>query len=224
MGYRVAAFFDVDNTLIDTKSMFSFLSYLETVWPSRAEAILEHHQKVLDLAKHKHITREQVNRYYYRFMNGLNSREVYDFGRRWFESVVSSPGFYIGKVIMRLRYHQAKGHMVVFVSGSFGALLEPIAEDLGVEYVLATELEMNNQVFTGSLTNIPSIGRGKAVRVIDFAQRNNIDLDNSYAYGDDASDGPMLALVGNPYLINPDSITRDLCRYNHKKQFKELVL
>ena len=224
MGYRVAAFFDVDNTLINTKSMFSFLSFLESELPSQANFLGAHHNKVLDLANHDHITRDQVNRFYYRFLGGFSTSQIYELGRRWFEINVQTPGFYIGKTVMKLRYHQAKSHMVVFVSGSFGAVLDPIAEDLGVEYVLATDLEMNNQVFTGSLSNIPSIGQGKAQRVLDFSKLNKIDLDNSYAYGDDASDGPMLALVGNPYLVNPTNTTRDACRYNHKKQFGELVL
>jgi hypothetical protein len=38
-----------------------------------------------------------------------------------------------------------------------------------------------------------------------MAERDGIDLAASYAYSDSESDLPMLRLVGNPVVVNPDA-------------------
>ncbi len=37
-----------------------------------------------------------------------------------------------------------------------------------------------------------------------LAESHEIDLDDSFAYSDSATDVPMLALVGHPFCVNPD--------------------
>ena len=45
---------------------------------------------------------------------------------------------------------------------------------------------------------------GKLAAVKDWAERNGFDLKESFAYSDSVYDTPLLAAVGNPFVVNPD--------------------
>jgi putative phosphoserine phosphatase/1-acylglycerol-3-phosphate O-acyltransferase len=45
---------------------------------------------------------------------------------------------------------------------------------------------------------------GKHAAITDWADRNGVDLAESYAYSDSVYDTPMLAAVGHPIVVNPD--------------------
>ena len=99
--------------------------------------------------------------------------------------------------------HVAAGHHVIIISASAKILVEPIAEELGVDTVVATEMAVKNGKLTGEITRYLK-GDAKAEAVRQFAAEHGFDLDNSYAYSDSATDIPMLELVGNPVAVNPD--------------------
>ena len=95
-----------------------------------------------------------------------------------------------------LRNHQAQGHTVVLVSASFGVYLRPLASLLGVEHVLATELEVDDAGrCTGRLVGGNCRGREKVVRLHAWLDgrlggRAAVEL---CAYGDSAGDRELLA-------------------------------
>lgn len=203
MASTIAAFFDVDNTLIDLKSMFSFLDFLEVEVGSLSSAFARDCQKIRRGMLMPNSSREQLNRFYYRILSDFPVDEIDRLGRKWYELTFNEASHYIADTVDKLKSHQAQGHLIVFVSGSFDGLLRPIAEDLGVTHILATDLEQDNHRYTGFLLSEPTIGEGKARRMREFAKRQGIDLAHSYAYGDDISDQAMLSCVGCPNLVNP---------------------
>ena len=46
--------------------------------------------------------------------------------------------------------------------------------------------------------------KGKPLRMRELAEARGLDLEESWAYSDSASDLPMLRAVGNPVVVNPD--------------------
>ncbi len=64
--------------------------------------------------------------------------------------------------------------------------------------------EIENGVYTGRITGTFLYGEAKAVAIRELAERDGIDLAESYAYSDSASDLPMLRAVGHPVVVNPD--------------------
>lgn len=211
-----AAFFDVDNTLINIKSMFSFWTYLKSEYSDiLGEPQGKHEADLLD-SINGNACREEVNRRYYRLFEGLEVDVIAQAGRQWFQRHAQQDDFYIGKSVERLNHHKQTGESVVFVSGSFSALLSPIASTLGVDNVICSDLEIINGRYTGKLVSEPTIGQGKRNRIIRFAAENDVNLAMSYAYGDDVSDIPMLACVGHPRLVNPQPEAVTAFCSNHK--------
>ncbi len=103
-----------------------------------------------------------------------------------------------------LREHQRNGDIVILVSGSFPALLAPVADHLGTDETWCTSPEILAGRYTGRLAGLPMIGLRKADAVIMSATAYGTDPRNCVAYGDHSSDLPMLEAVGDAVVIGGD--------------------
>lgn len=103
--------------------------------------------------------------------------------------------------VARLRWHVRSGHRVVLVSASYRNYLEPLAERLGVEAVLSTELEIVDGICTGELAGPNCRAAEKVTRLSDWLASRRIDSPEIYAYGDSSGDRQMLELSDHPVLV-----------------------
>lgn len=99
--------------------------------------------------------------------------------------------------VATLQRHRADGHTVVLVSASFAVYLHPLARLLGVEHVVATELETDatGLRYTGALLGPNCRGREKVVRLhrwMDEQASPRVDVE-LWAYGDSAGDRELIA-------------------------------
>jgi len=105
-----------------------------------------------------------------------------------------------------LRQHQADGHAVVLVSGTFQEMLEVIARRLELQGAVGTRLQARNGRYTGGIVEPACFGGGKLARVREYlAEHPNIELPASFAYGDSIYDLPLLEAVGHPTVVYPDT-------------------
>src|SRR5690349_18937968 len=102
-----------------------------------------------------------------------------------------------------VREHHEQGHITVLLSGSLDFLLEPLQRDLGADHLIATHMEEKNGRFTGRIAGLWPYGDTKALLINHFAQEHGVDFTASYAYADHHTDEAVLALFGNPVVINP---------------------
>lgn len=207
------AFFDVDDTLISVKSMLSFQNY----WYRQVGDLAGYRAYQQDLERHltPDASWEFLNRLYYRHFRGRSVAQVEQLGRQWLtQTKAQTPSFYHSRPLAELRAHQQAGREVVFVSGSFSALLEPIARELNVEHLLVTQLEQREGCYTGEILPPQTIGEGKAEAIRAFLKLHRIEAECCYAYGDDVSDLPMLHSVGLPTVVTGgrglEQMARDL--------------
>lgn len=100
------------------------------------------------------------------------------------------------------------GDRIALVSGGFTEVVQPLAEELGVDYVRANRLEVVDGVLTGRLTG-PIVDRpGKAAALREFAADAGIPLSRTVAVGDGANDLDMLAAAGLGVAFNAKPIVR----------------
>lgn len=208
---RIAAFFDVDETLINLKSMFSFLEFMVHDKHRDPEQADKEFQELMTEFRDLGEThpRSEVNRLYYEQFKGVRQLEFVHLADRWFQHVETDTSFYIQSTLERLRHHQSLGHEVVFVSGACNELLEPLANRLKVSHLLGVQLEVSGGCFTGKLRPPQTIGSGKAEAVTAFMTEKGIDAPGSYAYGDHYSDRHMLDCVGHPVVLKGDQALED---------------
>jgi HAD superfamily hydrolase (TIGR01490 family) len=109
-------------------------------------------------------------------------------------------------LLERLWHHQAEGHWVALVSGTFAPLLAMIAQQLGVPHAIGTPLEMRDGRYTGRIVPPLCQGEGKPRRVKSCLENLGLEVEwaASFAYADRDTDVPLFELVGHPVAVYPD--------------------
>lgn len=113
----------------------------------------------------------------------------------------------------RVVWHATQGHAIVIVSGTLEPLANIAGRTLEVELanrgigaeirVCATKMEERHGKWTGRILGEAMSGKVKERAILTLAQEINLNLSQSSAYGDSAQDRWMLAAVGNPAAVNP---------------------
>lgn len=107
-----------------------------------------------------------------------------------------------------LQRHKADGHLVCIATSTGRDIVEPLADRLGVDRLIATEYAEEEGKLTGNFIGKWLWGPDKAEAVRAFAEREGIDLQESYAYSDSYYDRHLLEMVGYPRPVNPDPLLR----------------
>lgn len=207
-GPRVAAFFDVDNTIIRGASAFHLGKALydrgffrkRDIWAfayqqARYVMMGENNQQISS-------TRNRA----LSVMQGHSVAEVVSIGEEVYDQVLANR-IYPGTQKL-LNKHLAAGHEVWLVTATPSEVGDLIARRLGVSGALATVVEHEAGYYTGNLVGELMHGTSKAHAAQTLAKERNIDLTASFAYGDSMNDVPLLNTVGNPCAINPDARLR----------------
>ncbi|WP_138202916.1 HAD-IB family hydrolase [Haloimpatiens lingqiaonensis] len=124
----------------------------------------------------------------------------------------------------RIKWHKEKGHKIITISGSPVELVREMASKHGFHDYRGAVYTIENDVYTGEVTPMwDSISKREAI--MDFVEKYNIDLNESYAYGDTSGDFSMFQLVGYPVCINPtkELITKVLENHEIKKRANIIV-
>jgi HAD superfamily hydrolase (TIGR01490 family) len=199
---RVAALFDLDNTLLDTSSGQLYARYLhrhgKMGWGELVRVTwwgLLRKLGVLDM-------QDLIPR----LLSGAagdNEREMRQLCDRWFAEDVVPHVTERGR--QQVADHQAQGHVVALVSASTQYVVEPMAAYLGIPgQFVCTHLVSKNGHLTGEVVPPVCYGEGKVTWAERFAAEHDVDLAVSYFYTDSISDLPLLERVGQPVVVNPD--------------------
>lgn len=212
-----AAFFDVDNTLLDAKSMFSFQSFYLDTWlpaqsPDRSPQSESFAQFSNRFARHaEYHDRPALNRLFYESYAGQSQASMRDAAVNWFAQLEKRSGsLWIAPTVRLAQELRNQGHLLVAVSGSSHEILAPLIERLAFDDCLATRLEVDGDRFTGRILPPQMIGVGKGEALRDWALRRDVDLQYSVAAGDHLTDLQMLECVGRPYVVAGDALLEQI--------------
>jgi len=202
---RVAAFFDIDGTLVSVNTAPLYARYMRRHGRARrrdlirtAYYLLQYRLNVLDIDRAFERASDLIR--------GQDEAEIKAFCERWYDEVVRA--YLVPGMLERVEHHRRAGHELVLLSSSTSYLAEPLARDLGVEHLLVTRLEVVDGRFTGRAVRPVCYGRGKVHWARRFAGERDVDLAESFFYTDSVTDVPVLELVGHPRVVNPDRLLR----------------
>jgi HAD superfamily hydrolase (TIGR01490 family) len=199
----VAAFFDVDGTLTRSTVVEPLVWYQRAHLPrwlfapwAAVLAVQIPQYWLLDKW-----SRGRFNVVFYRRYRGLPVDEVCRWHRETFAQNLQRRVF--PAALECLRGHREQGHRVVLLTGALDCVMQPLADFVGADDLIAMRLRAEGGVFTGELTGPPIAGEQKAVLVRGYARMHGIDLGQSFVYGDSKSDIPVLACAGHPVAVRP---------------------
>lgn len=205
MEKNIVAFFDIDGTIFRNSLMIEHFKKLikyevinPVIWHTEVkeryhewETRYGDFEKYLELLAAVYIDElKGVNKTYIEFIASqvinVNGDMVYKYSRD------------------KIKWHQDQGHKVFFISGSPDFLVGKMAEKYNVTEYRGTVYEVDDKnEFTGEIQRMWD-SESKQRTLNELIEKYNVDLKNSYAYGDTTGDLSMLKMVGNPVAINPN--------------------
>ena len=209
MTARVAAFFDLDKTLLGCNSGSRWLQFLRergevSAWMMLRGALWAAKYNLAILDMETLATRLVAD------LTGDSAAEMRAKSAIFWERIVRPAISPTGLAV--LTKHRADDHVIVLLSSTTQFVAEPVAAHLDVEHILCTRLQVEDGRFLGTFERPACYGAGKVVHAERFAAAHAIDLAQSYFYTDSYSDLPMLEKVGAPRIVNPDRRLRHHAR------------
>jgi len=199
--------FDLDNTLIAGDSDYSWGEFLTT-------------KKIVDSAHFK----QENDRFYRDYQLGkldilaylkfslaplalLPKTDLEALHKEFMQKVIEP--MWLPKAEILLKKHRKNEDTLMVITSTNRFIVEPICKKLGIENLIATELEECNDRFTGQVSGIPSFREGKIVRLNSWLDTSNFLLEESSFYSDSINDLPLLKAVGHPVAVDPCSKLRE---------------
>ena len=200
---RVAAFFDLDKTVLATSSTFALgrgFRRRGMLSPSTAARSVYSHASYM-LRGADHVQMERMKELMSELVTGWETEVVAEVVAEALDDIIM-PLVY-PEAAELIRWHQEFSRDVVLVSSGADELVRPIGQRLGVDRVVGTTMQVVDGRYSGVI-EFYAYGANKAEAVRRLADEHGYDLDASYAYSDSATDLPMLSAVGRPHAVNPD--------------------
>ncbi|MBW5481699.1 HAD family hydrolase [Streptomyces bambusae] len=208
-----AAFFDLDNTVMQGAAIFHFGRglYKREFFRRRELARFAWQQAWFRIAgvedpEHMQDARDSA----LSIVKGHRVSELMDIGEEIYDEYMAERIWPGTRALAQA--HLDAGQKVWLVTAAPVETATIIARRLGLTGALGTVAESVDGVYTGRLVGEPLHGPAKAEAVRALAAAEGLDLERCAAYSDSHNDIPMLSLVGHPYAINPDTKLRKHAR------------
>jgi HAD superfamily hydrolase (TIGR01490 family) len=204
-----AAFFDVDNTVMQGASIFHFARGLHrrnffTTREIAAAAWKQAYFRVVGVEDPDHVADARASAL--SFIAGHTVTELQELGEVIFEEAMAHRIWPGTRALAQM--HLDEGQRVWLVTAAPIEIAQIIARRLGLTGAMGTVAEHVDGVYTGRLVGDLLHGPAKGEAVKALAAREGLDLGRCSAYSDSYNDLPMLTLVGDPCAINPDARLR----------------
>ncbi|NKY56580.1 HAD-IB family hydrolase [Nocardia flavorosea] len=208
-----AAFFDVDNTMVQGASIVHFARGLaarkyfrsadlaDIAW-KQVKFRITGKENSTDMATGKEKALE--------FIAGRSTAELAALGEEIYDEIIADKIWPGTRALAQM--HLDAGQQVWLVTATPVELAQVIAKRLGLTGALGTVAESVDGKFTGRLVGDILHGLGKAHAVRALAIREGLNLKRCTAYSDSHNDVPMLSLTGTAVAINPDSDLREVAK------------
>jgi HAD superfamily hydrolase (TIGR01490 family) len=208
-----AAFFDVDNTVMQGASIFHLARGLHrreffTTREILGAAWKQAYFRIVGVEDPEHVAEARNSAL--SFIAGHTVTELEELGEEIFDEGMAHRIWPGTRALAQL--HLDEGQRVWLVTAAPIEIAQIIARRLGLTGAMGTVSEHVDGVYTGRLVGDLLHGPAKAEAIKALAARESLDLSRCSAYSDSFNDLPMLTLVGDPCAINPDAKLRSYAR------------
>ncbi|MBH0778331.1 HAD-IB family hydrolase [Nocardia sp. NEAU-351] len=208
-----AAFFDVDNTMVQGASIIHFARGLAARKYFKTSDLVDVAWKQVKFrvtGKESSTDMQAGREKALAFIAGRSTAELAALGEEIYDEIIADKIWPGTRALAQM--HLDAGQQVWLVTATPVELAQVIAKRLGLTGALGTVAESVDGNFTGRLVGDILHGLGKAHAVRTLAIREGLNLKRCTAYSDSHNDVPMLSLVGTAVAINPDSDLREVAK------------
>ena len=218
---KPAAFFNLDNTVIQGPSLAHFIQSLtecgQLSWRNVSSFKLKGSRLRGKKSKSELVIEQQVHKAF-KFLQGSLQSQFLEECELLANKLLN---FKINpQVLSKIHDHHRAGHDTWLLTDAPIEIATTLAKRIGMTGALGTKSEILEGTYSGRLDGELLKGSNKAQAAKELAAIRSYDLMQSFAYSDSLNDLPLLASVGTPYVVNPNS---DLARIARKNAWHELT-
>lgn len=199
----VAAFFDIDKTLVNGASLLFLARAARTIGIVGIGDLLRFGMKAMSFRRHG----ERMS-----VLDDVRDRGMQLLAGQSAERLHALAAQVVNRMQPRiwpetralLTAHLECGHAVYLISATPDFLAEELARALGATGGIGSGLEIVDGIFTGHFTSGTMHGPEKGRAAATVMQAGGLDPADCYAYSDSINDLPLLTAVGTPVAVNPD--------------------
>lgn len=197
-----AALFDMDRTLIKKDSAALYTRYRRDIGEASLKDMAQvgwwAFQYTLGVIDAPRVAKKALEHF-----RGLDEKKLAESCRAWFKDYVLEHVQPAGREAVER--HRKQGDYLAIVTGATIYAARPLADELGIETVLCSEVAVDTDGrLTGETVDPLCYGEGKVVRSLRIAEQAGFKLEDATFYSDSITDVPLLAAVGTPIVVNPD--------------------
>ncbi|MPZ00695.1 MAG: HAD-IB family hydrolase [Actinophytocola sp.] len=210
-GTGVAAFFDLDKTIIASSSALAFSKPLLKQGLINRKAALKsaYAQLMFSIAGADAQQTERLRSQISALCVGWDVAQVSALVNETLHDVVD-PLIY-AEAAELIAAHKAEGDDVIVLSATGEEVVTPVAEMLGADLSVSTRMEVVDGKYSGEV-QFYCFGEEKARAAQQLAAAHDYDLSRCSAYSDSSTDLPLLEAVGRPCAVNPDKQLRKIAQ------------
>jgi HAD superfamily hydrolase (TIGR01490 family) len=200
------ALFDLDNTLITHDSDFLWGQFLVDNNIVDAQEYEEKNRQFFEDYENGTLDIDSYLKFSLRPLTRFPTEQLYAWRTQFVKEVIEplvAPG-----AQKLLDKHRNQGDTLMIISATNLFITQPIADLLDVPFILSTEPEMIDGVYTGEYLGKPTFKEGKVDALNAWLSENNMNLQGSSFYSDSHNDLPLLEKVDYPVAVNPDDLLR----------------
>ena len=206
--------FDLDNTILKGDSDYSWIKYMidsgfvdKDKYTAKNNYFYEQYEKgLLDFDEYTIFALSTIK--------GKSVNDINNLMKGFMEKIIEPMiNIYILKI---LHDHNHSNDEMLLASATNSAVVNPIAKRLGFNNVIATEVEIIDDIYSGNYINGSALGEGKKDKVMQWMELNGFhDFKNTTFYSDSINDLPLLMEVEKPVAVNPDNQLREIALKNN---------
>ncbi len=116
------------------------------------------------------------------------------------------------KILELIEKHKKEGNLIILLSTAIDIITKKISEQLKIDYCISSVVEQEkNKIINIKVVN----GLSKLDELKSFFKKNNLETENTYAYGDDISDLPVLMFAKHRVAVNPSRKLKKYAKNNN---------
>ena len=196
------AIFDLDNTLLNGDSDHAWGEFLCRKGVVDAEEYRKANDYFYEQYKSGSMNIFEFLEFALRPLAANSNETLAEWHAEFMQEVIQP--MMLPKAAALLQKHRDAGEHLMIITATNRFVTGPIAEQLGVDTIIATDPEMVNGNYTGKVAGTPCFQAGKVERLNTWLAENGATLEGSSFYSDSINDLPLLEKVDYPVAVNPD--------------------
>ena len=200
------AIFDLDNTLLDGDSDYLWGQFLAQQGRVDAASYEKENQRFYDEYVAGTLDIFEFLEFSLKPLSQIDMAELKQLHDKFMDECIKP--IITQKSRDLIQHHTNQNDTLLIITATNLFITAPIAKELGIEHILATDPEIINKQYSGKVSGTPCFREGKVERLKVWLAKTGMNLADSYFYSDSHNDLPLLEMVTTPVAVDPDDTLR----------------